>query len=112
MKIKDESLGSSFRVSAMCIINEGALGIKLRDIENAQHKDWEVNRIKDVYERKEIQGVINSIKQQIKDNVIDCLKLGDNEPLDPNGAGDFLPDVDNGGDSSSGANGQQKITLN
>lgn len=108
MKIKDESLGSSFRVSAMCIINEGALGIKLRDIENAQHKDWEVNRIKDVYERKEIQGVINSIKQQIKDNVIDCLKLGDNEPLDPNGAGDFLPDVDNGGDSSSGANGQQK----
>ena len=108
MKIKDESLGSSFRVSAMCIINEGTLGIKLRDIENAQHKDWEVNRIKDVYERKEIQGVINSIKQQIKDNVIDCLKLGDNEPLDPNGAGDYLPDVDTGGDSSSGANGQQK----
>lgn len=108
MKIKDESLGSSFRVSAMCIINEGQLGMKLRDIENAQHKDWEVNRIKDTDERKEIQSVINSIKQQIKDKVIECLKLGDNEPLDPNGAGDYLPDVDTGGDSSSGANGQQK----
>ncbi|MGC7155696.1 hypothetical protein ACP0BU_00435 [Metamycoplasma hominis] len=108
MKIKDEKLGPCFRVSAMCIINEGTLGIKLRDIENAQHTNWEVNRIKDVYERKEIQSVIDSIKQQIKDSVIDCLKLGDNEPLDPNGAGDYLPDVDNGGDSSSGANGKQK----
>ena len=108
MKIKDESLGSSFRVSAMCIINEGKLGIKLRNIENAQHKDWEVNRIKDIYERREIQALINDIKQKIKDNVIDCLKIGDNEPLDPNGAGDYLPDVDNGGDSSSDANGQQK----
>jgi len=112
MKIKDESLGSSFRVSAMCIINEGSLGVKLRDIENAQHIDWEVNRIKDPYERKEIQQVINDIKQQIKDRVIECLKIGDNEPLDPNGAGDYLPDVDNGGDSSSGANGAQKPVEN
>lgn len=107
MKIKDESLGQGFRVSALCIINKGKLGQKLRDIENAQHIDWEVNRIKDPDERKEIQNVINSIKEQIKNNVIECLKLGDNEPLDPNGAGDYLPDVDTG-DSNSGANGAQK----
>ncbi|MCR4661533.1 MAG: hypothetical protein K5765_05985 [Clostridia bacterium] len=110
MKIKDENLGSTFRVSALCIIPDGLLGKKLRDIENAQHIDWELKRIKDLDERKEVQYVLNDIKQQIKDNIIDCLKLGDNEPLDPNGAGDFLPDIDNGGESSSDSSGQQKAT--
>ena len=81
MKIKDESLGNRFRVSAMCIINEGILGIKLREIENARHIDWEVNRIEDKYERDKIYSVIRNIKQQIKNCVIDLLKIGENEPL-------------------------------
>lgn len=109
MKIKDESLGSSFRVSAMCIIGEGLLGKKLRGIENTQHKDWEANRIKDINERKEIQTLISNIKQQIKDKVFECLKIGNIESLDPNGASDYLPDVGiMAGDSNFGIKGEQK----
>ncbi|HMM00004.1 MAG TPA: hypothetical protein PKC96_01515 [Bacilli bacterium] len=106
MKIKDEPLGSSFRVSAMCIIGEGTLGKALRDIENPQHVDWEPKRIKDKSVRKEIENVIKEIKEQIKQRVIECLQLGDDNPLDPNGAGDFLPDVEVG-DSKADSNGNQ-----
>lgn len=106
MKIKDEPLGSSFRVSAMCIIGEGTLGEALRAIENPQHIDWEPKRIKDKEQRKEMEIVLRNIKEQIKNRVIECLQIGDNNPLDPNGAGDFLPDIDLG-DGKSDSNGNQ-----
>lgn len=96
MKIKDEPLGSSFRVSAMCIIGEGNLGEALREIENPQHIDWEPKRIKDKFQRKEMEKILRDIKEQIKQRIIECLQIGDNNPLDPNGAGDFLPDTDLG----------------
>ena len=96
MKIKDQDLGNSFRVSAMCIINDDSLGKALRLIENPQHIDWEPKRIKNLAERKEMQNVLRDIKEQINAAVIDCLQLGDTNPLDPNGAGDFLPDEDTG----------------
>lgn len=107
MKIKDEPLGASFRVSAMCIIEDNLLGKTLREIENAQHIDWETKRIKDKSTRLEVENVLRSIKQQIRDRVIECLQIGDEQPLDPNGAGDYLPDTDFG-DSSNETNGNQK----
>ena len=106
MKIKDEPLGSSFRVSAMCIISEGVLGETLRGIENPQHVDWETKRIKDKNKRKEIESILRDIKEQIKKRVIECLQIGESDPLDPNGAGDFLPDSELG-DSTSESNGNE-----
>ena len=96
MKIKDIDLGASFRVSAMCIINDDSLGKALRQIENPQHIDWEPKRIKNIPHRKEMQNVLRDIREQVNKAVIECLKLGDTNPLDPNGAGDFLPDEDLG----------------
>lgn len=107
MKIKPEPLGASFRVSSMCIIPDGKLGEMLRSIENPQHIDWEPKRIKDKPTRREVQGVLASVKRQIKERVIECLQIGDENPLDPNGAGDYLPDADVG-DSSSETNGNQR----
>ena len=107
MKIKTEKLGASFRVSAMCIIPEGTLGEMLRSVENPQHIDWEPKRIKEKSLRDEISATINSIRKQIKDRVIECLQIGEDNPLDPNGAGDYLPDIDLG-NSSNEANGNQK----
>jgi hypothetical protein len=57
MKIKTFDINSSFRVSAMCIINEGKLGEELRAIENPQHIDWETKRIEDVAFRKEMNAI-------------------------------------------------------
>ena len=108
MKIKDEALGSSFRVSAMCIINEGKLGKVLRDIENPQHVDWEPKRLKDKATIKEIKSILRDIKDQIQKRVIECLQIGDDNPLDPNGAGDFLPDAGLG-ELSSESNGNEKL---
>ena len=96
MKIKEENLGSSFRVSAMCIINNGLLGQILREIENPQHIDWETKRIKDRLKKKEVENVLKSIREQINQRVIECLQIGDESPIDPIGAGDYLPDVDFG----------------
>ena len=96
MKIKTFDINSSFRVSAMCIINEGKLGEELRAIENPQHTDWEPNRIEDFSQRKEIKNVISSIKDQIGEYVKDFLQTGDYEPLDPFGAGEFLAEDDLG----------------
>lgn len=109
MKIKDESLGASFRVSAMCIISEGVLGQELRNIENPQHLDWETRRITDKHKRKEIDNILKNIREQIGYYVIECLQLGDNTPLDPNGAGDFIPDTDVG-DSNAQSNGNRTPT--
>lgn len=107
MKIKEIAMGSTFPVSAMCIIGEGTIGEMLRRIENPQHVDWEANRIEDPAERKEYRNLLNDITQQIKDFVIECLKVDDEQEIDPNGAGDFLPEA-NEGESSSDGNGYDK----
>ncbi len=107
MKIKEISIGSTFPVSAMCIIGEGKIGEMLRSIENPQHIDWEPNRIEDPYQRKEFRNLINEITEQIKEYVIECLKVDDEQEIDPNGAGDFLPDTSEG-ESSSDGNGYDK----
>lgn len=107
MKIKEISIGQTFPVSAMCIIGEGTIGEMLRRIENPQHIDWEPNRIENPSQRKEYRNLLNDIYSQIKEKVIDCLKVDDEQEIDPNGAGDFLPDL-NEGESSSEANGYDK----
>jgi len=106
MKIKSFDLGASFRVSALCIIGENVLGRELRKIENPEHNDWQPKRIKERGKRKEIENVINDIRRQINEAVIDCLQMGNMEPLDPNGAGDFLPD----GELGTGMAGKETIT--
>ena len=108
MKIKEESLGQSFRVSAMCIIGEGRLGEELRNIENPQHIDWEPKRIKDLNVRREIENTIKNIKSQIQQKVIECLQLGDDKPIDPNGAGDYLPDASIGDSGKNEIDGEKK----
>lgn len=82
----------NFNVSAMIIIGKDTLGKMLRSIENPQHKDWEPKRIKDSSERAEVTNALAVLKEQMRQNVLDCLQLGDDSPIDPNGAGEFLSD--------------------
>lgn len=109
MKIKDEPLGASYRASAMCIIPDNQLGKMLRKIENPQHIDWEPKRIQDDPAlKKEYISLLKDIKNQINEKIIECLSLGDCDPLDPYGAGDFLPDEDFG-ESKSESKGNETI---
>lgn len=107
MKIKDIQLSTSLSVSAMCIINPGKIGEMLKNIENPQHIDWEPNRVDDPSERKEYKNLLKQITGQIKDKVIECLQINNEAQLDPNGAGDFLPDTEVR-ESSSDGNGNDK----
>lgn len=106
MKIQDLSLGKNLDISGMCIIGEGTIGEMLRKMENPQHRGWEPNRI-DPSERKEYKSLLKEIREQITQRTIECLKTGSDEPLDPNGAGDYLPDV-SAGENESSSNGNQK----
>ncbi len=100
MKIKSIELGANFRVSALCIIGENVLGKELRDIENAEHTDWQTKRIKDKNKRKEIESVLAELKEELRNAVIDCLQMDEMETIDPNGAGEFIPDIDPGANKS------------
>jgi hypothetical protein len=109
MKIKNFDLGKNIQASAICIIGDDELGRKLRSIENPQHNDWEPKRFKDKSERKEIVAVLNFIQDEINRYVIECLQLGSDSPLDPYGAGDFLPE-DSFGDEHGKADNQKVET--
>lgn len=116
MKIKTFPINKSFKVSAMCIIEDDELGKLLRNIENPQHTDWEEKRIKDSSIRKAVSRAINEIREQLNDRVIECLKLTDDNPIDPYGAGEYLPEVDFDGSNGKKPNDSisdntQKVTI-
>ena len=96
MKIKDISVGNGFNVSALCIIPEGKMGKILRNIENPKHDDWELNRIEDKSERQEISDLIKDMRNHIIEKIQNRLKISPEDSIDPNGAGEFLPDIDVG----------------
>lgn len=102
MKIKDFDYSSSYKISALCIINKGNLGEKLREIENAQHIDWEFSRIDDSSERREVRNVVSNMKQQINDYIQELLQLDMTDNTDVEGAGEFLPSFDDGNNKSAG----------
>ena len=104
MKIKDFEIQSNLSCSAVLIIERGNLLQKLRSIENPQHDDWEVNRIPDKSEKNEIRNILDSIRNQIAQHVLDCFGNQGSETLDPNGAENFLPEVQ--GDKSGNGSGQ------
>lgn len=87
---------ANYNISALCVINDNLLGQTLLSIENPQHTSWQVERIEDTIERREIRNIINSIKEQINNDILSVLQSGEALPIDPLGAGDYLPDVDNG----------------
>lgn len=114
MKIKNLSLSSNIRVSALCIIKDNELGKTLLSIENPQHIDWEYNRIEDPSQRKEIKNTMNEVNQQIQSYVLECIQSGDVKELDPSGAGDYIPGVDSGdneGKSNEENKGEDKCTV-
>lgn len=113
MKIKDISLSQSLPVSAMCIIDNGQIGKMLRRIENPQHLDWEPNRCETSDEKREYKALLSEIVRQIKEKVIDCLKIEDEQEIDPNGAGDYLPEKaeEMSSGESSYEKPQEKVTV-
>lgn len=111
MKIKDFEIQSNLSASAVLIIEAGSLLQKLRSIENPQHDDWEIHRIRDKSEKSEIKGIIDDIRNQIKQYVLECFGNQESDELDPNGAEVFLPDQQNGLGDGKGTITTPKTTI-
>ena len=112
MKIFDISLPKHLNASAVCIIERGELGKRLREIENPQHNAWEPKRIAQP-DRDKINYTVESIKEQIENAVLHCFKTSVQEIIDPYGAGEYLSETegngDIGGDKSSSKMNEKEV---
>ena len=96
MKIKNIQGISTIPCSALCIIGDNMLNKALKDIENPQHTDWEPKRKDEESLRNELKNIISNMKQTIGEYVLEVLTTNDVEKLDIEGAGDFLPENNDG----------------
>ena len=95
MKIKSFDNLTHIPHSAICIIGDNLLNQTLRRIENPQHTDWELNRIKDPDQKKIVDQLIRSLKTTITNEIKNYLLKSDHKETDIEGAGEYLPDTGN-----------------
>lgn len=94
MKIKSLSRISNVPCSAMCIIGDNGLNRILRDIENPQHTNWEINRIDDDDIKNEVRYIIKTLTDKIVDYVYEKLSNSEVKETDVEGASEFLPGIE------------------
>ena len=108
MKIRSQKNLAGIPCSAMCLIGDNELNEILRKIENPQHTDWQLNRIEDPDEKAEVRDIIRELQDKITDFVREVIKSDKSTETDIEGAGDYLPEVGQKGDSG---NKQEKLTV-
>ena len=94
MKIKLTDTLGKLPFSAMCVIGNNELNKKLRAVENAQHTNWEFNRLDDKDERRETKAAEKELRTQIINYVNSVIFTGETKQTDLYGAGDFLASQD------------------
>ena len=110
MKIKVLSNIFPLPCSALCIIQDNKLNSLLKDIENPQHTDWEIKRIEEELIRSEIRNIIRQMRNTITDFVAEVLTTSEMEKLDIEGAGDYLPE-NNEGDLEQNSGEQESSAI-
>lgn len=103
MKIKSLPKISTIPCSAMCIIEDNELNKMLREIENPQHTGWYPDRVDDYDLKKELKYVISSLNNSINKFVSESLMSREIKETDIEGAGEYLPGIDNGSDNRLGS---------
>lgn len=96
MKIRSFDNLTHIPHSALCIIGDNLLNQTLRRIENPQHTDWEINRIKDNDHKKIVSELMKNLKSFISYEIKNYLLESDHQESDIEGAGDYLPDKGEG----------------
>ena len=94
MKIKTLPRISNVPCSAMCIIGDNTLNSLLRDIENPQHTNWEINRIDDDDLKSELRHILKTLNDSIINYVYDKLSTSKIKETDVEGASEYLPGID------------------
>ena len=78
----------------MCIIGDNNLNSLLRDIENPQHTNWEVNRIDDDDMKSELRHILKTLNDSIINYIYDTLSTSEIKETDVEGASEYLPGID------------------
>lgn len=92
MKIREYRKQSFLPYSAICIIHDNYLNERLRDIENPEHTEWQMDRLKnDHYERKITKGLYDELFKVISEYINEILKLNTGDSTDVEGASKYLP---------------------
>lgn len=94
MKIKSLTRISNVPCSAMCIIGDNNLNSILRDIENPQHTNWEINRIDDDDLKSEVRHIIKLLTDKIGEYVYEKLSNSEVTETDVEGASEYLPGIE------------------
>ena len=95
MKITYINPGAFLPFSALCIIHENELNKKLRAIENPQHTDWEIKRLRDFPEERRVtQKMKKALETAVNEFIKNILRESSGETTDIEGAGEFLPSQD------------------
>jgi hypothetical protein len=108
MKIKEFPASNIYNVSAICIIGKDKLGGLLRKAETPQHNNWDKSRVSDKAVQNEIKSVLNTIQDEISDDVSECFKGQNNNPIDPLGAGEYISDENDITGNSDGSKQKDK----
>lgn len=92
MRIKHETGAVQLPYSALCIIEDNKLNKALRDIENPQHTNWEINRLNSYPEEKsKMEKVLKEIKVKVREGIRSFIRETSKEEVDFEGAGEFFP---------------------
>ncbi len=92
MRIKYDTGAVNLPYSALCIIDDDELNERLRDLENPQHTNWEINRLKDYpKEMEEMKKVKKEIENNVRQGIMEYIRSNTNESVDFEGAGDYFP---------------------
>lgn len=95
MKIKALKIPTQIPFSAVCVIPKSTLNEMLREIENPQHTDWEVERV-DESRRFEIRKTIKEMKDKIQGLIESHLANPSQDQTDLEGASEYLPGFEEG----------------
>ena len=113
MKITYNRPGAFLPFSALCIIHDNELNMRLRDIENPQHTDWEIKRLNKFPEEKKIT---KRLKKKLEDMVTEYIRTvlrdSSGESTDIEGAGEYLPSQDDIGSATEGSISNEQILIN
>lgn len=113
MKIKDYRKRSVLDYSAVCVIENNDLNNFLREIENPEHTDWQIERLnydKDKY--NQARNVIKKLKKAISEYIDEKLMTDLGEQVDATVASDLVPDLSNEELQGSGDNNEKSTIGN
>lgn len=113
MKIKDYRKRSVLDYSAVCVIENNDLNSFLREIENPEHTDWQIERLnydKDKY--NQARNVIKKLKKAISEYIDEKLMTDLGEQVDATVASDLVPDLSNEELQGSGDNNEKSTIGN